>query len=214
MKARIWRKLHSTEARRFDQAHALVAKHTTLTLADAFAVISSERPPEALLAKKARLQARSLVDDARAQLDATAVDTLTKRWIEDATLLAVVLQQRTWLDTLVRARPSTLSLRDNGRVEKLRVLAMTPSHNVGDLPSIPRERPTRPVAVPKEPERRPVWDPRPFEPWVGHTVRGTLRNGMRLYENLLAVGPFDIVLGTEGREWWVPLHALSALDRG
>jgi hypothetical protein len=47
---------------------------------------------------------------------------------------------------------------------------------------------------------------------VGQRVRLTLRNGFLLEEELLSVGPYDLLLGGEGAEVLVPLHALIAWE--
>ena len=66
----------------------------------------------------------------------------------------------------------------------------------------------KPAAVARQPARRPVSDPRGFLPHVGKTVVIQLRNGVKLEQPLLAVGPFDVLLGAPGDELFVPLHAM------
>ena len=51
----------------------------------------------------------------------------------------------------------------------------------------------KPVAVAREPDRRPHSDPRSFLPAVGQRVRLALRNGFSLEESLTSVGPYDLV---------------------
>ncbi len=49
-------------------------------------------------------------------------------------------------------------------------------------------------------------------PARGQRVRLVIRNGFTLEEPLLAVGPYDLVLGSEGAEVLVPLHALLSWE--
>ena len=64
------------------------------------------------------------------------------------------------------------------------------------------------------PARRPVSDPRGFLPLIGKNVIIQLRNGMKLEQPVLAVGPFDVLLGAEGDELFVPLHAMLSWAPG
>jgi sRNA-binding regulator protein Hfq len=48
---------------------------------------------------------------------------------------------------------------------------------------------------------------------VGQRVRLGLRNGFSLEESLTSVGPYDLVLGGEGSEVLVPLHALLSWEQ-
>jgi len=70
----------------------------------------------------------------------------------------------------------------------------------------------KPVPVAREPDRRPHSDPRPFLPAVGQRVRLVLRNGFSVEEPLTSVGPYDLVLGADGSEVLVPLHALLSWE--
>ena len=78
------------------------------------------------------------------------------------------------------------------------------------LPKLEREPrlAQKPASVARQPARRPVSDPRGFLPHVGETVTIQLRNGIKLELPLLAVGPFDVLLGSAGDELFVPLHAM------
>jgi hypothetical protein len=100
-------------------------------------------------------------------------------------------------------------------VEKLGVCAVA-RRTTWDvlLPTLPRDSrlAQKPVPVAREPDRRPHSDPRPFLAAVGQRARLGLRNGFTLEEPLLAVGPYDLLVGEDGAEILVPLHALIAWE--
>ncbi len=83
-------------------------------------------------------------------------------------------------------------------------------------PTLPRDArlAQRPAPVAREPDRRPVSDPRPLLEHAGKNVRLELRNGLVVERPLLAVGPYDLLVGTEAEEFLVPLHALMAWTAG
>ena len=70
----------------------------------------------------------------------------------------------------------------------------------------------KPLPVARQPARRPVSDPRPFLEHVGKTLSVLTRNGLTLKLPLLAVGPFDLLLGATGEELFVPLHGIVKWD--
>jgi hypothetical protein len=53
-----------------------------------------------------------------------------------------------------------------------------------------------------------VSDPRPLLEHLGKPVKLVLRNGITLIQPLVAVGPFDALLGAEQSPLFVPLHAM------
>ena len=65
MRARVWRKLHAEEARRFDQAYALMGQHAGLDLAEAFGLLQSGLTLEQFRARQARTRAKATVKEAR-----------------------------------------------------------------------------------------------------------------------------------------------------
>ena len=67
----------------------------------------------------------------------------------------------------------------------------------------------KPLPIVRQPERRPFSDPRAFMPQVGEEVSLTLRNGIRLKQPLVAVGPFDLLVGQTGNEIFIPLHGIA-----
>jgi hypothetical protein len=217
MKARIWRKLHAEEARRFDDAYQLMGLTPGLALDDAFALLQSGLSVEELRARRARTAKRADLREARRGVSAEAIEQwLTKR-IQDKTPLAVVLADRTVLDVLTAVQPLALLLERGGRVEKLQVVL------VGGAQGWEQAQPTlqrdarlaqRPSPVAREPDRRPVSDPRPLLEHTGETIRLELRNGLVVERRLSAVGPYDVLVGAEGDELLVPLHALVAWRPG
>jgi hypothetical protein len=215
MRARVWRKLHAEEARRFDQAYALMAQHDGLDLAEAFGLLQSGLTMEQFRARQARTRAKATVKEARSAVSAAPVDDWLAAAAADKVPLALVLADRTLLDVLLQTHPVAFVLERSGRVEKLGVCAVS-RRTTWDvlLPRMARDPrlAQKPVPVAREPDRRPHSDPRPFLSAVGQRVRLVIRNGFTLEEPLLAVGPYDLVLGSEGAEVLVPLHALLSWE--
>lgn len=211
MKARIWKKLHAEEAKRFDQAYTLMEQHPELDLQDAFGVVQSGKTPAEFLAKKARGKVKAEIKEARGALPGGEVEAWLGARRDAGDELCFVLGDRTVVDKLQEILPVAFVLERAGRTEKLQVvLAMRKEQWEPFATTLERDpRLTRkPVAVQRQPDRRPVADPRPFLPHVGQTLRVELRNGISLELPLLAVGPFDLLLGEPGSELFVPLHAM------
>jgi hypothetical protein len=215
MRARVWRKLHAEEAKRFDEAYRLMGQHAGLDLAEAFGLLQSGLTLEQFRARQARTRAKATVKEARGAVSATQVDG----WLSEAAgakvPLTFVLADRTLLDVLLSTHPVAFVLERSGRVEKLAVCAVALRTTWdGLLPRLQRDPRLgqKPTPVAREPDRRPHSDPRPFLPAVGQRVRLTLRNGFLLEEVLLSVGPYDLLLGSEGGEVLVPLHALISWE--
>ena len=213
MKCRIWKKLHAEEAKRFDQAWTLMGATPGLELADAFGVVQSGLPVDEFLARRARAKKRDAIKEARATLDAAPIDAFIAARIAEGTELAVVLGERTALDVLTAVAPVSFSTARAGKLEKLHVVLLA-RRSTWDplLPTLERDPKLsqKPATVARQPARRPVSDPRPFLEHVGQTITLQLRNGMRLEQPLLAVGPFDLLLGAAGHALFVPLHALTS----
>jgi hypothetical protein len=211
MKARIWRKLHQEEARRFDQAYALLEKHPELDLADAFGVVQSGRSVDEFKARKERGKIKAGIKEARHGMPGTAVEDWLRAHIEAKTELSFVLGDRTLVDRLMENLPVAFVLERQGRLEKLQVVVISPRESWDRLsPTLDREpRLTRkPVAVQRQPDRRPVADPRLFVPHEGARLRLELRNGLRVEDSLLAAGPYDLLMGKPAEALFIPLHAL------
>jgi len=156
------------------------------------------------------------VKEARSALAADHVDRWIKAAAAEKVPLAFVLADRTLLDVLLATHPVAFVLERSGRVEKLAVCAVA-RRSTWDLllPRLQRDArlAQKPVAVAREPDRRPHSDPRPFLEAVGQRVRLVLRNGFTVEESLTSVGPYDLVLGAEGGEVLVPLHALLSWEQ-
>ena len=211
MKARIWRKLHAEEARRFDQAYELMGKTPGLELPDAFGLVQSGMSLEDFKARRARAQRKTAVREARTSVTPEAVDAFLQGLKADAAELSIVLGERTLLDTLKDIQPVAFVLEKVPRLEKLQVVLLARRSIWEKLsPTMERDAKTaqKPAAVAREPDKRPVSDPRDFLDLIGLPVRLSLRNGLQLTQKLLAVGPFDLLLGTEAPELFVPLHAI------
>jgi hypothetical protein len=211
MKARIWKKLHAEEAKRFDQAWQLMEKNPNLDLQQAFGVVQSGMPVEEFLARRARVKKKEEVKVARTSVGGEPIDAWISARIADKSELAFALAERTAVDTLVSVEPVAFNLERGGRLEKLQVVVLTLRSQWEKLsPTLTRDPrlAQKPTPVARQPARRPVADPRPFQPLVGRTLWLECRNGLQLTAPLLAVGPFDLLLGAAGEELFVPLHAL------
>jgi len=218
MKCRVWRKLHAEEAKRFDQVYALMNQNPGLSLPDGFGVLQSGLSVADFLARKERTQRKAAVKQARGEVDDTSVSAFINGLLESKTELAVVLGERTVLDTLSAVEPISLLLTRSGRMEKLQVVMMTRRSDWEQLtPHLERDPKLaqKPANVARQPDKRPFSDPRPFLNHQGERVRLTLRNGIQLEKVLRVVGRFDLIVGEDGHEVFVPLHALvrfSAAD--
>lgn len=218
MKCRVWRKLHAEEAKRFDQVYALMNQHPGLSLPDGFGVLQSGLSVADFLARKERTQRKAAVKQARGEVDDTSVSAFINGLLESKTELAVVLGERTVLDTLTTVEPISLLLTRSGRMEKLQVVMITRRSDWEQLtPQLERDPKLaqKPANVARQPDKRPFSDPRPFLNHQGERVRLTLRNGIQLETVLRVVGRFDLIVGEDGHEVFVPLHALvrfSAAD--
>ena len=211
MKCRIWRKLHAEEARRFDQSYALMEKHPELDLADAFGVVQSGKTVAEFLAKKARGKVKTEIKEARSALPGEEIDRFLNALKEGQQELAIVLGDRTLADKLMEVQPLAFVFERAGRLEKLQVVVLGEKTTWDRLAATLERDPKlmrKPVAVQRQPDRRAVADPRAFLPHIGRTIRVELRNGIALVHKLDAVGPFDVLLGTETGELFVPLHAM------
>lgn len=211
MKCRIWKKLHAEEARRFDQAWTLLEKTPGLELADAFGIVQSGMSVDEFRARRARARRREAIKEARANVAPEVIDGFIAGLIADKAELAVVLGERTALDVFTEVAPVSFTGERSGRYEKLHVVAVSRKSTWDALmPKLERDPKLsqKPATVARQPARRPVSDPRGFVAHVGEPLLVQLRNGVKLVLPLLAVGPFDVLLGAPGNEVFVPLHAM------
>ncbi len=211
MKCRIWKKLHAEEARRFDQAFTLMESHPALDLTEAFGVVQSGLTVEEFQLRRAKVKKRDEVKQARAAVAGEVVDALIASHIAAKAELCLVLGERTVLDVITAVQPVAFELERSGHTEKLQVVLLA-QRATWEASAATVERDPRlaqkPVPVARQPARRPVSDPRPLLDHVGATIRVVLRNGITLTQPLLAVGPFDLLLGEQASPLFVPLHAL------
>jgi len=211
MKCRIWRKLHPEEAKRFDQVYELIGKHAELDFEDAFGVLQSGLSPREFLERKAKTQKKTQVRQARSSVPGDAIEAFVHRLIEQQSQLSVVLGERTITDVLRSVEPVAFTFDRSGRIEKLQIVLIGIQQTWEKIsPSLDRdpELSQKPMAVVRQPERRPVSDPRPFLPHAGKKLKISLRNGLTLTERVRAAGPFDLLLGEENQELFLPLHAI------
>jgi hypothetical protein len=211
MRCRIWKKLHAEEARRFEQAWTLLEATPGLDLADAFGIVQSGMSVDEFRARRARARRREAIKEARSTVEASAIDAFINQRIGEKTELAIVLGERTALDTLTAVAPVSFTADKNGQLEKLHVVVVTRKSTWDRLlPGLQRDPKLsqKPASVARQPARRPVSDPRAFLPHLGQSVSLQLRNGIKLDHPLLNVGPFDVLLGAVGDELFVPLHAI------
>jgi hypothetical protein len=212
MKCRVWRKLHAEEAKRFDQAYLLMEKHPELGLPDAFALVQSGMSIEDLQTRRVRTQKKAAVKEARGSVPGSEVDAYLAALIAEKAEVAVVLGDRTLVDVLVQSEPIAFKLERSGRLEKLQVVLLARRTLWDPLsPTLDRDQKLaqKPLPIVRQPERRPFSDPRAFMPQVGQEVGLTLRNGIRLKQPLVAVGPFDLLVGQTGNEIFIPLHGIA-----
>jgi hypothetical protein len=211
MKCRIWKKLHAEEAKRFDQAWTLLEATPGLDLADAFGIVQSGMSVDEFKARRARAKRREAIKEARSTVAAETIDAFIQARVADKSELALVMGERTVLDVLTAVAPVSFTGERTGQHEKLHVVVLTRKTTWDALlPKLEREPKLsqKPASVARQPARRPVSDPRGFLPHLGKQVTIQLRNGVKLELPLLAVGPFDVLLGAEGDELFVPLHAM------
>src|SRR5262245_41032803 len=212
MKCRVWRKLHAEEAKRFDQAYALMEKHPELGLPDAFALVQSGMSIDELQQRRVRTQKKAAVKEARGSVPGNAVDAYLNVLIAEKTEVAVVLGDRTMVDVLAQSEPIAFKLERSGRMEKLQVVLLARRALWDPLaPTLERDQKLsqKPLPIVRQPERRPFSDPRAFMASVGQEVHLTLRNGIKLKQTLVAVGPFDLLMGQPGNEIFIPLHGIA-----
>lgn len=213
MKCRIWKKLHAEEARRFDQAWTLMEATPGLELADAFGIVQSGMSVDEFRARRARAKRREAIKEARTTVAPEPIDQFIAGLIDAKTELSVVLGERTVLDVLTSVAPVSFTSERTGKIEKLHVVLIARKSTWEELmPRLEREPKLsqKPAAVARQPARRPVSDPRGFLDAVGKPITLQLRNGIKLTQPLLAVGPFDVLLGEVGQELFVPLHAMMS----
>lgn len=211
MKCRIWKKLHAEEAKRFDQAWTLLEATPGLDLADAFGIVQSGMSVDEFRARRARAKRREAIKEARSTVTTEPIDAFIAARITEKTELAIVMGERTALDVLTAVAPVSFTGERTGQIEKLHVVALARKTTWDALlPKLERDPrlSQKPASVARQPARRPVSDPRAFVPHLAQKVGIQLRNGIKLEQPLLAVGAFDVLLGTEGDEIFVPLHAM------
>lgn len=217
MKCRIWKKLHAEEAKRFDQVYTLMGQHPGLSLADGFGALQSGMAVPEFLARRARALKKDEVKSARGQVASAAIDAWVDQHKAKASELAFVLAERTLVDNLTEVLPVSFVLQKNGKVDKLQIVLVCAAKQWETAsPGLERDLKLaqKPAAVSRQPERRPVSDPRPFLEHVGKPLELVLRNGLILKVPLLAVGPFDLLVGQQGEELFVPLHAIVRWTAG
>lgn len=215
MKCRIWRKLHAEEAKRFDQVYDLIGKNPGLSLGDAFGVVQSGMTVTEFMARKERTQRKAAIKQARGEVENAAVAEFLSNLVTAKQELAVVLGERTVLDTLAAEEPIAFMFERTGRLEKLQVVLLARRSDWEKLlPTLERDQKLtqKPASVARQPDKRPFSDPRPFLPQVGQPVRLVLRNGVTLKMTLQKAGRFDLLLGEPGNEVFVPLHAILRFE--
>jgi len=211
MKCRIWKKLHAEEAKRFEQAWTLAEKTPGLELADAFGIVQSGMTVEEYRARRARARKRESIKEARADVAPEVIDAFINARIAEKTELCIVMGERTAIDVITEVQPVSFTGERSGKIEKLHVVALSRKSTWESItPKLERDSKLaqKPAQVSRQPSRRPVSDPRAFVEHQGKRISVQLRNGIKLTEPLLAVGPFDVLLGAEGNELFVPLHAM------
>ncbi|NVJ27332.1 hypothetical protein HUW62_39565 [Myxococcus sp. AM011] len=149
---------------------------------------------------------------AREEVSPAAIEAFVQHLIDSQAAVVGLMRDRTLVDNLQETHPLAFRFGLNGRIEKLEFLLLAKHsawRNMGmahvHLPELAKGGHRAKAA----PARRPVADPRPFLPSVGKPLVLVLRDGMVLHLPLLAVGPFDLLLGWPGNEVLVHLHAIT-----
>jgi hypothetical protein len=126
-----------------------------------------------------------------------------------------VLGERTLLDLVTAVEPIALRLERSGRLEKLQLVLLARRADWETLgPTFTRDPKLaqKPATVARQPDKRPFSDPRPFLSYLGQSIGLTLRNGIQLHLPLRHAGRFDLIMGEEGHELFVPLHAVVRFE--
>lgn len=213
MKCRVWKKLHAEEAKRFDQAYTIMEANPSVDLAEAFGVLQSGLSVEAFRERRTRQKKKEDVKVARTTVSPADIEAFIGKLIADKVELALVLGERTVNDVITAVEPVAFVLEKSGRLEKLQVVTLArKTYWEKQGPHFERDPKLaqKPLPVARQPSKRPVSDPRPFLTHVGQSVKLSLRNGLSLDLPLLAVGPFDLLLGAKGDELFVPLHSIAS----
>jgi hypothetical protein len=148
--------------------------------------------------------------EARSTISNAPVEEYLRRVIAGRVELTVTTDKETLNAVLTKDDGTRFVFDPRGEMRKLRVIFLAPHSASGRYvpTSIDPALAPRPASVADQPQARPVFDPRPFVPHVGKLIEATLRNGMTFRLPLVAVGRFDLLMGTSGEELFVPLHAV------
>jgi hypothetical protein len=207
MRCRIWKRLHAEEAKRFDQAYTLMGQYSDLSLEEAFGLLQSERSIESFRERRRMSERREELFQARREVPSEGIDRFIEGLIQEGVEVCLALGDRTLVDILTGVSAGFFQLQRLGRLEKLKLVLLAPrSIWEARRPELQREArlAQRPSPIIREPDRRPVADPRPFLKLRGAELQLTLRNGIQLQHKLTEVGPFDLLL--DGL--FVPFHAI------
>lgn len=211
MLARIWKKLHPTKAKRFQEAWTLMEANPGVELAYAMESVDGNLPLKEVIARHARVTLKRDVKAARSAVSPDEVDAFVASLIERQAECTVVLSERTFSDVATKVEPVFLEFARSGRMEKLHICVLSEVESwkrLGDAAERDVALMRNPTHVARQPNKRPVSDARPLLPLVGTVVGLELRNGLRFKLPLQKVGPYDVIVGDEVSKLLVPLHAL------
>ena len=160
-------------------------------------------------------RAESEVYLGRQSVNGAAVESFLKRLSEDEEDVVIAIDRRIAVDRLVGMKRLAFDLAGEGAVSAMEVVFLAPRQAwLSVFTQVRFDDAVFRSPPPVDPvlSRRPAADPRPFVEHQGRRLKLTLRNGMILSLQLVAVGPYDLIVGGDAGELLVPLHALVAWE--
>ncbi|AEI65372.1 hypothetical protein [Corallococcus macrosporus] len=180
---------------------------------DAFRLMKLMRNLQEQIATAVWKECRRLdIRTAREEVSPAAINAFVQHLINSQATVVGFMRGRTLVDNLQDTHPLAFRFRFNGRIEKLEFLLLAKHSawcHMGMAHTHLSELAKEGRRAKAAPARRPIADPRPFLSSVGKPLVLVLRDGMVLHLPLLAVGPFDLLLGLPGNEVLVHLHAIT-----
>jgi hypothetical protein len=151
------------------------------------------------------------IAEARKAVPNTSIEALRNKLIDGKVELGVVLGDRVLTDRLVGVDKTALQFAEAGSIPALDLVMLAPSktwQTVRSKATSDEKLLRTPAPVATQPSRRAAADPQPFLESVGKQITFTLRNGIILTLKLVAVGPYDLIVGDARNQILVPIHAL------
>jgi hypothetical protein len=214
MTCREWRNREPEEANRYSRAYDVVAKFPGVHLDTALSLVATGQDPAEYLARKSKPSPKASVLASRRAVSNAEVAAFLQRLVANRVQVSVTLASSTFTDVLIEDLPTEFRFERSGPTEKLQIVTMTESSVASQYSptKIDPQLAAQPAPISPAPTSRPVNDPRLFQPHIDETIGVILRNGATYQLRLVAVGPYDLLLGKAGQELFVPLHALMSWE--